>query len=330
MTIQRIFPTDPLPKRSRLIVGVSGGADSLGLLVLLKDRLPENRLIAAHVNYGLRGRDSKNDEGEVRRLCRNLSIPCHVLHPGDFNKRANREKRSLQDLAREMRYSYFLKLARKERAWGVAVGHHREDQAETVLDRLLRGAGPRGLSGLRPIQVLHLAAGKLKVWRPLLIFSKQQIQAFLKSRGITWREDGSNRQKKYRRNQIRHEILPFLSRWNPNFQDILTHIGDINAAEDELLEGLLSPMGKKLKSVWRRQRYSCDALAFKMEPLALQRRWIRRVAEKLTPKGRGLSFDRIEEILGLWLGREKGPRDVGFGLTAGRVQNQAYLSGKRD
>ena len=213
----------------------------------------------------------------------------------------------------------------------MAVAHHREDQAETVLDRLLRGAGPRGLSGLRPVQTLWLpGGGNLRIWRPLLSYSKSQIQDYLESRGVSWREDKSNQEKKYRRNQIRHEILPFLSRWNPNLPEVLARLGDVNAAEDVLLEELLKPVERKVKSGWRPNSYSCNALDFCKIPLALQRRWIRHVCEKLTPMARGLSFDRIEEILLLWIGTEKGPRDLGFGLTANRSQNQGFLSWKRD
>lgn len=287
--------------------------------------------MAAHVNYGLRGVDSLKDEQWVRHWCGLWKIPCHVLRAVKFKQKVKKEKRSPQDLAREMRYSYFLKLAQKERAWGVAVAHHREDQAETVLDRLLRGAGARGLAGLRPVQSLGFSReGQLRVWRPLLGWSKSQIQDYLASRGISWREDGSNRKTQYRRNQIRHEILPFLSRWNPNLSETLARLGEINAAEDVFLEGLLKPVERRVKSRWGRFSYTCNASIFTKVPLALRRRWVRYVGEKLNPLARGISFDRIEEILRVWEGEEKGPRDLGFGLTAGRSQNQAFLSWKRE
>jgi tRNA(Ile)-lysidine synthase len=274
--------------------------------------------------------DSQEDEREVCRLCKEFSIPCRVLRVRRFKDKVKKQKKSIQELAREIRYSFFLKLVQKEKAWGVAVAHHLEDQAETVLDRLLRGSGSRGLSGLRPVQAFSFMAGTLKVWRPFLAFSKNQIQDRLEKQGISWREDLSNREKKYRRNQIRHEIIPFLRRWNPNLTKVLAHIGEINATEDMLFDDFLGSIEKKVKSIWKGHTYSCDAVRFNKVPLALQRRWVRFVAEKLTPKARGLSFDRIEEVLRLWAAREKGPRDLGFGLVAGRNQNQAFLSRKRD
>ena len=327
-----LLPSCPFSGNKKLIVGVSGGGDSLGLLSLLRDRFPlrPGRLVAAHVNYGLRGKESFKDEERVRGLCKEWQIPVRVLHVTDFKGRVKKLKRSPQDLAREIRYSFFLQLARKEKAWGVAVAHHREDQAETVLDRLLRGAGARGLSGLRPLQTLSFPfGGSLKVWRPLLAYSKKQIQDYLLSRGVSWREDKSNQGKKYRRNQIRHEVLPFLSRWNPNLPETLARLGETSAAEDALLEELLKPVELQVKSRWGKRSYACDAPDFARFPLALQRRWARHVCERLNPAARGLSFDRIEEILCLWTGLEKGPRDLGFGLTAGRKRNKGFLTRKK-
>lgn len=327
MTPPLALPPLPFSKNARLIVGVSGGSDSLGLLSLLKEARPDpaSWLTVAHVNYGLRGRDSGKDEERVRNLSRDWGIPFKILRVRGFQRKFQKEKRSLQDLAREIRYAFFQREAQKQKAWGAAVAHHLEDQAETVLDRLLRGAGARGLSGLRAVQELSFGNKALRVWRPLLSFHPQKIQDHLKSLGIAWREDRTNREKLYRRNQIRLEILPFLARWNPSLSETLARIGEVLAAEDELLDGLFSTVEKKLKSRWGKDVYACWGPGFAAVPLGLQRRWIRRVCERLVPDSRGLSFDRIEEILRLWEGRETGPRDMGFGLTAGRNRNRAYL-----
>jgi tRNA(Ile)-lysidine synthase len=329
MQNHRMLPSFPFSKSSRLIVGVSGGADSLGLLALLKEQWPQasRRLVVAHVNYGLRGRDSRLDEEKVRQLCRKEEITFRWLRVGRLKQRAKKEKKSLQDLAREIRYSFFQKLAQKEGAWGVAIAHHQEDQAETVLDRLLRGAGARGLSGLRPVQILDFSDSQrpLKVWRPLLAFSREQIRDYLNEHGIAWREDKSNRKTDYRRNQIRHEIIPFLSRWNKNLTQTLARIGEISSAEDQFLEGFLVSVGQQVKSRWVHGAYSCEAESFQKMPLAFQRRWVRLISEQLTANARGFSFDRIEEIIRLWEGQEKGPRDLGYGLVAGKNGNKAFL-----
>jgi tRNA(Ile)-lysidine synthase len=324
------LPTVPFSSHARLIVGVSGGADSIALLRLLIDQWPKafNRLTAAHVNYGLRGRESRRDEEHVRALCRVWGVTLMCLRLQAFKQRVRKNGRSLQDLAREVRYVYFQKCALKKKAWGVAVAHHQEDQAETVLDRLLRGAGPRGLSGLRSVQTLKLKPGwpPLKIWRPLLEFPKADLMSNLKSRHITWREDSSNRGDLYRRNQIRHKVIPFLSKWNPRLTEVLARIGEVTAAEDQCMQSVLAPVGREVESRWKKNGYDCLAQRFKKVPLALQRRWVRLVAERLAPLARGLSFERVEEVIRLWEGREMGPRDMGYGLAAGKIQNRAFLS----
>jgi tRNA(Ile)-lysidine synthase len=329
MKNQLTLPSIPFSSRAKLIVGVSGGSDSLGLLRLLLEKLPlaSQRLVVAHVNYGLRGRDSHQDEEKVRSFCRQWGLAFKCFRPSDFKKKSKTKKMSVQDFARDIRYSFFLRLVQREKAWGVAVAHHQEDQAETILDRLLRGAGPRGLSGLRPLQTLNLGKNstRLKIWRPLLFRSKEQIQFYLKSMGVPWREDRSNRGNEYRRNQIRNQIFPFLSQWNPKLTEVLARMGEVTSEEDRFLEELLHSTGKGLSDRWGRRLYSCPSKKFQKMPLALQRRWVRYVAEELTKTARGLSFDRIEEIIRLWDGKEVGPRDLGFGLVGGRNRNQAFL-----
>jgi tRNA(Ile)-lysidine synthase len=315
-------------KNSRLIVGVSGGCDSVALLHLLVEHWPNPyQLTAAHVNYGLRGRQSQADEKQVRELCAQWHISLRVLKVHHFKKKQKIYKKSLQDLARETRYSFFHRLARKEKAWGVVVAHHLEDQAETILDRFLRGSGAKGLSGLHEIQTLKFSGSgpSLKVWRPLLRMTKESLKDYLKSRDIVWREDRSNQKLDYRRNQIRHEVLPFLTRWNSRLVENLARMGEVTTVEDQLLDQLLDKAGKNLKDRWTKRAYFCNGSSFEKMPLGLKRRWIRRVAEKLISDARGLSFDRVEEVLLLWSGQEKGPRDVGYGLSAGKDSSLVYL-----
>ena len=312
----------PFLEKERLVVAVSGGSDSLGLLTLLLRHFPDpaRRLRVAHVNYGLRGRAARTDEERVKGFCADHHVPVRVLRVRGFKEKVRKEKRSPQDLARAIRYSYFQEVVRREKAWGVAVAHHLEDQAETVLDRLLRGAGPRGLSGLRPIQVLDLSrTGKpLKVWRPLLKYSKEQIQNYLKTQGIEWREDASNQMTLYRRNQIRHQVLPFLSKWNPNLTRNLARLAEVIQSEDDFLEGLLPFLDRKLKIRRRRGRFECRAEAFFRMPLALQRRWVRKAGGDLCGTAMNLSYERVGSVLRVWRGEEKGPRDLGFGLSVDR------------
>ena len=328
--LQLTLPSD-IPARSTLVVGISGGCDSVALLYLLSQQNHKvfKRLVAAHVNYGLRGEESATDEALVRRFCVQQNIPLKVLRLRGFKKRIEKQKLSLQDEARKVRYSFFSRIVQVEKAWGVAVAHHLEDQAETVLDRFLRGAGAKGLTGLRDIQVFKLNNAKpLQVWRPLLGKQKEDLKEYLKLQGVNWREDRSNQKLDYRRNQIRHQILPFLKQWHPNLVESLSRMGDVASTEDSFLEQRTSEVGSKLKGRWTTKNYSCPGKAFQAMPLVFRRRWVRQVAEKLNGDARGLSFERVELILRLWAAQEKGPRDVGYGLSAGLLDGRVYLQNR--
>jgi tRNA(Ile)-lysidine synthase len=321
--------SNSISSRSRLIVGVSGGCDSIALLRLLVEYWPDpsRKLIAAHVNYGLRGKQSQSDEKLVRKLCSQWKVPLQVFHIRDFKKKLKISKKSLQERARELRYGFFQTLAHKEKAWGVAIAHHLEDQTETILDRFLRGSGAKGLSGLREVQILRFSRSRpaIKVWRPLLRKTKEDLKDYLRSQNITWREDLSNQTLDYRRNQIRHEVLPYLTQWNSNLIEGLARMGEVMSVEDQLVDQVLEIAKKKLKDRWKRKAYFCPMSAFQKMHLALQRRWVRQVAEKLNQNARGISFDRVDEILRLWSGLEKGPRDIGYGLSAGTEGSWVYL-----
>ncbi len=296
-------------------MGVSGGSDSVALLSLLKENVPhpEKRLRVAHVNYGLRGKDSRADEEFVRELSRAWGLPCEVLRVIPKKKNAG----SLQEWARDIRYGFFASLAKKEKAWGAVVAHHLEDQAETVLDRLLRGAGPRGLSGLRPVQELAIGSNRpLKVWRPLLSYSKDEMKEYLRDHHIAWREDSSNAKTLYRRNQIRHEIIPFLTKWNKDLTRKLAQTGEILAGEDAWMEGWVEGLALHLGKL-KRNSVSFPRKSFSSLAVPLKRRLVRWAAERLEPRARGLSFERAEEVLEIESHRQMGPRDLGFGLSAG-------------
>ena len=200
----------------------------------------------------------------------------------------------------------------------MTVAHHQEDQAETILDRLLRGAGTRGLTGLRQVQKLQGSKPpfSLKIWRPLLNYSKSDLQTYLKSFKINWREDQSNHENHYRRNQIRNQIIPYLARWNPRISENLARMGEVSGAEDLFLQEALEKFQKTLRNHWRSSTYSGLSPGFIAMPLALQRRWVREVAERLNPDARGLSFDRIEDTVRVWNGSKKGPCHIGYGLVA--------------
>ena len=189
----------------RVLVGVSGGPDSMVCLDVMR-RLGYD-VQAFHVNYGLReGADA--DEALVRSWCAEQSIPLNVVSL-DARARAKRRDESLQEAARELRYKRMAAWAAQVGAEAVVVGHHRDDQAETLLLNLLRGSGPEGLAGMPPSRSLQLKHS-IDLVRPLLGVSRTQVEAYADEMGVPWRDDPSNRDPSYDRATVRTKVLPLL------------------------------------------------------------------------------------------------------------------------
>ena len=186
----------------KIVVGVSGGADSMGLLFVLSELAEYFHLSLAvvHVNHGLRGKAADGDQSYVEQVCREQKIPCYSFHV-DLKRFAKKEGMSEEEAGRYYRYQCFEKVRREISAQRIAVAHQREDVCETVLFNLFRGTGLRGLSGIPPVRDVII--------RPLLCAGRQEIEAYRQERGIGWRTDETNLTDLYARNRIRHAILPY-------------------------------------------------------------------------------------------------------------------------
>lgn len=198
---------DMLPAGTRVLCAVSGGADSMCLLHWLSRR-EDISLVCAHFNHQLRGEESHRDEAFVRDFCRERNIPLTVGR-GDVNAFARREKRSIEEAARTLRYAFLFQAAQTEGCQRIATAHNAGDNAETLLLHLLRGSGLQGLTGIAPR--LH------NVVRPLLTTSRQEIENYLTEYGIPHVEDGTNSDDAYTRNRVRHQLIPLLEELNPGF-----------------------------------------------------------------------------------------------------------------
>lgn len=198
------------------VIAVSGGADSVALLCALAADPPPGGLVVAHLNHQLRETASDADAAFVAKLLRQL--PHHIE---SIDVRAAAEGDNLEATARRVRYDFLSRVAASVGAGWVATGHTLDDQAETVLHRLIRGTGLRGLRGIAAVR--ELSPG-VRLVRPLLTVAREDVIAYLRATGQSWREDETNRDPAFTRNRIRHELLPLLRTFNPAIAEVLSRL----------------------------------------------------------------------------------------------------------
>ncbi|MGA2694983.1 MAG: tRNA lysidine(34) synthetase TilS [Terriglobales bacterium] len=288
----------------RVGVAVSGGADSVALLRLLLDLRGSLGIVLAvvHFNHLLRREESDGDERFVADLARECEL-VFFCDRGDVAACSKNEHLSLETAARTLRYEYFFRLLREGRLTRIATAHTIDDQAETVLLRLLRGAGTRGLAGIYPLRAvagsqLPGKAARSKdaaIIRPLLGVRRPELETHLNSIHQDWREDSSNRDLRHARNRIRHGILPRLERsLNPSVRETLAETAEIARDEEAYWSRQIAEI---LPRVWKQDCLRISELS--LLPLALQRRMIRAAAESLHLN---LEFKHVEEIIAISAG----------------------------
>jgi len=278
-----------LSEGSHVLVGVSGGADSITLLQLLVSLAEalDLSVSAAHLNHGIRP-EAAEDATFVETLCEDLGVPCYTEEV-DVPAQAESTGASLEMAARDARYAFFSRTATQCGANAVATAHTRDDQAETVLMKLCRGAGTAGLRGIAWETVIH----GVRVIRPLLDVSREEVVGFLNERGLAWREDATNADTQFKRNFVRHEVLPLLERGlNPRVKEALARTAELLGEEEALLTALTRQALEKVQA---------ETGALQLGPLAamepaLRRRilqaWLIRMG---VPKAE-VCFDLVERL----------------------------------
>ncbi len=222
-----------------IVVGVSGGADSMALLHLLVNVNRELnwrlRLHIAHLNHRLRGNESEQDAAFVQAAADGLSLPC-TIGIRDVGALASTESRSVEEIGRRERYAFFGRVCLQTGSACVAVGHHADDNAETILHRILRGTGLRGLAGIPRSRPLS-PGSVIRLVRPILPFSRRELRAFLSDSGVAFREDRTNEDNEPTRNRIRNIVLPLLEdRVNPQAREALLRLAAQAQWFDEFLQ----------------------------------------------------------------------------------------------
>ena len=336
---------DLVTRGATVIVGVSGGADSVALLDALIHLAEPLRLAvhAAHLDHRLRP-DSGEDAAFVADLAARLGVPV-TLGQGDVAGYAEKARLSLEEAARRLRYAFLGAVARQQGARRVAVAHHLQDQAETVLLNLLRGAGLAGLRGMAPLAPLPPAPDE--VWaggwlsgvepptahtkrsqdvalaRPFLQLPKADILAYVAGRELPFREDPSNRDPRFTRNRIRHELLPLLATYNPAVVESLGRMAR-RLADD------LAYLEEQVGELWQYTVHmvadglELDLNMLTQQPMAVQRQLVRLAVDSLRGL-RDVSAEHIEAVVDLANAGETGERRSLPGLTARRGYRTLFI-----
>ncbi len=275
---------------AKVIVSVSGGADSVALLSLLHRLESTYRLtlIVAHVNHQMRGKEAVRDARFVERYADKLGFPFHSFDV-DVQTLKRRTGLSPQHAARQLRHDALQALFRSLAATHIALGHTADDQAETLLIRLLRGGGPAGLAGI--------PAKRMPFIRPLLRVHRDSILAYLQTAGIPWVEDSSNTNRGYLRNRVRLDLMPMLREYHPHVARRLQQVADMLRADNDVLEQQTEALARQvLNRGVGKAMLALRRAPFTAAPLAMQRRLLRYAMDRLPLSNNAAGFRDMETL----------------------------------
>ncbi|MCQ2557866.1 MAG: tRNA lysidine(34) synthetase TilS [Oscillospiraceae bacterium] len=300
-----------LPQGSRVLCAVSGGADSMCLLHWLKslEETREIRVLAAHFEHGIRGEESQRDCDFVQQWCRQEGIPCFAGH-GDVPGFAAENHLGLEEAARLMRYAFLEQTAAEQSCDVIATAHNADDNAETMLFHLARGAGSAGLAGIPPVRG--------KIIRPLLFTQRWEIEQYLQLHNIPHVEDSTNRSDDYARNRIRHQVLPALREVNEAFVTNAGSAAELLREDETFLSGLAEEF---IHTKGKENSVPCGELL--NLPAPVRTRVVRSLA------GTALSRTHVEAVLLLAGGKGLGFADVP-GMRVRRDGGWLYFGGAKD
>ena len=299
-------------KAGRYLIGLSGGADSVALLMTLLPDIRDGRIAAeaVHVNHGLRGTESDDDEKFCRELCEREGVPLTVY-------RADLQGKTDEDSARKARYGFFREKYKAFKADGLILAHHADDQAETFLMRLTRGAGPEGLECMREDETVE----DIRILRPMLRIRREEIRAALTEDGTGWREDSTNTDTAYLRNRVRQELIPALEAISESAVDKICRTAGMIAADNDVLDAAAEKLLRE-----NAKGSILNAAAITAEPEAVRRRVLRKWwnAEGPVLEEHALSAAQTEALTAL-LDVTKGKTNLPGGVYAVRTGKHLIL-----
>lgn len=310
-----------------VVAGLSGGADSVCLVVVLKEIIEKQglalHLTAVHINHGIRGTEAQRDEEFARVLCEKLGVE-FVSRYVDVPAAAKKERLSEEEAGRILRYQIFQEIAaQQEKKYQgkvcIAVAHHKNDQAETVLMNLVRGSSLRGLCGMRPVRE--------NIVRPLLCVSRTEIEQYLLQRGISYVTDSTNLENAYTRNKVRNELIPYLEQsMNPNVVEKLTDLAETTAEAEDYIRQQADKLFRTGVTCDRNRKSAVIAVKeLKGQPPILLRYVIRQTIEALTGGLKDVYRTHLEAVcslLDMAVGKQV---SVAYGLRAVRTYGEILI-----
>lgn len=275
-----------------IVAAVSGGPDSMAMLHMLSVLAREGRLdvIVAHVNHGFRGEESERELETVRGYAADLGFPFESVTL-DMPAYIEETRSNGQAASREKRYEFLYGTAERRGAKRIALAHHADDQAETVLMRLLRGTGLTGLAGMLPKR----REKNVELIRPMLRMNKSDILRYCDEHNVPFCVDSSNEKRHYFRNRIRLDILPYLSEYNPQLPQSLQRLAEVAGAEDEWMEQQTASLFTRLVTI-NKADYAVSCADLRGLHVALQRRLIKLILRYLSGDTESISFDQVETM----------------------------------
>ncbi len=304
----------------KVLVGVSGGPDSVALVSLLNELAPQLSITLgiAHLNHGLRP-EAGQEARFVETLSQNLALPLH-LESQDVASYRRQHGLSLEEAAREVRYAFYKRVLSAHGYQKVALGHHSGDNAEMVLMNLLRGAGPLGLSGIPPVR-------ENLVVRPLINLTRAQLLTYLEHRRLGYVSDPSNADTRFTRNRIRHTLLPLIQKeFNANILETLHRTATITRDENQWLESLVDPLADIVISRPDGNQVHLDLAALGKLARAPARRVVRRAVAKLRGSLRRVTLAHIDALIRLAAtGNENSRVDLPGLICAVKQENRLVL-----
>jgi tRNA(Ile)-lysidine synthase len=316
-----------IEKGDRIVLGVSGGADSVCLLYMLSEICRDQKIpvLVVHINHGIRGKDAEGDEQYVKVLCKKLNLE-FLKFRVNVPQIAMQEGLSEEEAGRKIRYRTFFQVCKDKQCNKIAIAHNKNDIAETVLFHLFRGTGIRGLSGIQPVIRHKPAPGEITVIRPLLCLEREEIEDYLRERSISYQTDATNLTDAYSRNKIRNHILSYaVKEINSN---AVPHIAQ-TALQLREIESYINDQIKRryeaLTEISEERIIGITVNQLQKEDIVIQKGIVRKILEELTGNLKNLEAKHVEQVLSL-LPKQVGKQiDLPYGVLAVREYDKVIF-----